>query len=431
MKTIENRARSQEHIRAASETIAGGVGSAFRIFAYPVVAKRAKGSRIWDIDGNEYIDLLMGAGPLILGHAPDVVASAVMAQIPNGTHYAVSCELELLASQALTRLVPCLELVRFNCSGSEAVHNCLRIARAFTGRHKVVKFEGHFHGTVDDIYVSSKPPFAAGPPHAPWPMRQNAGQPSNVSDNLIVLPWNDAETLERTLASRAHEIAAVITEPVMYNNGGVLPEPGYLSAMREITQRYEVLLVFDEIITGFRLALGGAQELYEVTPDLCTLAKGLSAGYPISAFGGRRDVMELAATTHYGTYNANPMCLAAVVATLKELSRDNAAAFRQMHEVGGRLRDGLTSLFEEHDFPMQAEGHGPVFFFTSPRMHLKNYRDVLRLDAMAMHRFHSDMLSRGVLFVSNGRIMVSTAHSDRDVEVVLTAAEDVIRHWTC
>ncbi|MCZ7664942.1 MAG: aspartate aminotransferase family protein [Thermoleophilia bacterium] len=399
------------------------------MFAHPLVADRAKGSRLWDIDGNEYVDLLMGAGPLILGHAPDVVAEAVVAQIHKGTHFAVSCELESIASKALVDLVPCLELVRFNCSGSEAVHNCLRVARAFTGRSKVVKFEGHFHGTVDDVYVSVRPPFAAGLPHAPWPIRQNAGQPQNVTENIIVLPWNDVQALERTLRFRAHEVAAVVTEPVMYNNAGILPEEGYLSAIREITQRYEVLLVFDEIITGFRLALGGAQQFYGVTPDLCMLGKALGAGYPISAFGGRRDIMEIAAATHYGTFNANPMCLAAVVATLEELSRDDSAALRHTHEVGERLRDGLNRLFSAHDFPMQAHGNGAVFFVTSPPLVLRDYRDVLNLDNSAMHKFHAEMMSRGVLFVPNGRMMLSTAHGDNDVDTVLAAAEDVIGKW--
>jgi glutamate-1-semialdehyde 2,1-aminomutase len=430
MRVIENRVRSQRILRRSAKTLAGGIGSSARILAHPFVVERAKGSRLWDVDGNEYVDLLMGQGPVILGHAPDVLTEPVARVIQSGTAYAVSSELEALASAAVTRAVPCMELIRFSTSGSEAVVNCLRLARAYTGRYKLVKFEGHFHGTLEDIYVSVNPPAGSGMPYAPWTVRENPGQPLHVTEDVIVLPWNDPEVLERTLQSRGHEIAAVIMEPVMFNNGGVLPEPGYLPAVREITQKYSVLLVFDEIITGFRLALGGAQEYYGVLPDLCTIAKAMGAGYPVSALGGRRDIMDLIATNavpQYGTYNANPLSLTAVMTTIAELSRDNQALLRQMHVVGRSLREGLDALFVEHDFPMLAYGHDAAFYVVSPRAYPKNYRDVLSLDFALTRRFHAEMLARGVLFVPKGRIMLSTAHSQRDVDDILAAAEDVIR----
>jgi len=432
MDKITNRPKSREVFERTKRTLAGGAGSAARVFPEPLVLERGQGSRIFDIDGNEYIDLLCAYGPLILGHANQIVNDAVIAQIPKGTTYGASCELEYMAAEGVVKLVPCIDLVRFSCSGSEANHNCVRLARAYAGRDKIVKFEGHFHGTIDDLYISVKPSPPIGLPHAPWKMRQTPGQPENVTDNIIILTWNDLDILEKTLKHSAHEIAAVIMEPVMCNNGGILPQEGYLAGVRELTKKYEVLLIFDEVITGFRLALGGSQEHFGVIPDLCVFAKAVGNGYPVSGCGGRRDIMELIASNEvpqYGTYNATPLSLAAVVATLRELSKDNGKAIRHASEIGAKIRAGLSNLFQKYDFPMKAEGFDTCFVLVSPVVELRNYRDFLKLDFNVIHRFHAEMMSRGVLYMQRGNMMTSAAHTEEDVAQTLEAAEQVIKSW--
>ncbi len=432
MDKITSRPKSREVFERAKLTLAGGVGSASRVYPEPLLLERGKGSRIFDIDGNEYIDYLLAYGPLILGHAPQAVNEAVITQIPKGTDYGISCELESMVSEELAKMVPCIDMVRFSCSGSEANHFAVRLARAYTGRDKIVKFEGHYHGTIDDLYISVKPSPPIGLPNAPWKMREIPGQPENVTQNIIILTWNDLEIVEKTLRTSAHEVAAVITEPVMYNNGGIVPQEGYLAGLRELTKKYDVLLIFDEVITGFRMALGGAQEYFGITPDLCVFAKAVGGGYPISGFGGRKEIMELVATNkvpQLGTFNANPLSLAAALATLRELSRDNGKAMRYISEIGAKLRTGLNRLFQKHSFPMKADGGDSCFVLTSPVMELRNYRDFLRLDFNFIHRFHAEMLSRGVLFMQRGNMMTSAAHTEKDVEQTLEAAEQVIKSW--
>jgi glutamate-1-semialdehyde 2,1-aminomutase len=432
MDKITSRPKSREVFERTKRTLAGGAGSAARVFPEPLVFEYGQGSRVFDIDGNEYIDLLCAYGPLILGHAPKVVNDAVIAQIAKGTTYGASCELEYMAAEAVARLVPCIDLLRFSCSGSEAAHNVVRLARAYTGRDKIVKFEGHFHGTIDDLYISVKPSPPIGLPHAPWKIRQTPGQPENVTENIIILSWNDLEILEKTFKHSAHEIAAVIMEPVMCNNGGILPQEGYLAGVREITKKYDVLLIFDEVLTGFRLALGGTQEYFGVTPDLCLFAKAVGGGYPVSGFGGHRDIMELVATNEvpqYGTYNASPLSLAAVVATLQELTKDNGKAIRCASEIGAKIRAGLKNLFQKYDFPMKTEGLDTCFVLVSPVVELRNYRDFLKLDFNVIHRFHAEMLSRGVLYMQRGNMLTSAVHTEEDVAQTLEAAEKVIRSW--
>ena len=427
-----DRTRSRKAFERSVKTFAGGVGSAHRIFPEPLFIDKGVGSHVIDIDGNEYIDYVIAYGPLVLGHCPKVVTEAVSAQLTKGTMFGASCELEFLVSEKVTELVPCIDLVRFTCSGSEAIHFVLRLARAYTGRPKVIKFEGHFHGWYDNIFVSVKPSPPMGLPNAPWAMRQTPGQPENVVENLIVLPWNDLQAVERTLKSQGHEIAAIIMEPIMFSNGGIGPQEGYLADLRELTSAYGVVLIFDEIVTGFRLALGGAQEYFGVSPDLCVFGKGFAAGYPISGFGGRSEIMELVATNrvpHMGTFNSNPLCLAAALATLKELSKDNGRIMRYISEMGARLRSSLDGLFEEHSFPMKAVGADPIFTLISPVLDLRDYRDFLRLEFDVIHRFHREMLDEGVCFMRRGIMMLSAAHTEEDIKQTLQAAERVITGW--
>jgi glutamate-1-semialdehyde 2,1-aminomutase len=256
------------------------------------------------------------------------------------------------------------------------------------------------------------------------------GQPENAAENLILLSWNDLEAVEKTLKDRGHEVAAIIMEPIMFNNGGMYPQEGYLAGVRQLTAEYGVVLIFDEVVTGFRMALGGAQEYFGITPDLCVFAKGFAAGYPIAGFGGRREIMNLVAANevyHMGTYNSNPLCLAAALATLEELSKDDGKVIRHISQMGTKLGEGLNRLFETYGIPMRANRPGPIFTIHSPVIDVRNYRDYVKLDFDLMRRFQKEMLLEGIWFMQRMNLMVSAAHREEDIEQTLDAAERVIK----
>jgi len=314
----------------ARRYIPGGAGSSARTVKfgwqpYPPFMAEGSGSRLRDVDGHEYVDYLLGLGPMILGHRHPAVTGAVAAAISGlGTCFGLPYELEIEAARKVVAAVPGVDMVRFTNSGSEAVGTAVRLARAHTGRRLVIRFEGHYHGWQDTIYWSNHvDPAAAGPASSPRPVPSGPGVPAELAGTLIVLTWNDAESFAKVMDERGDEVAAVITEPVMFNTGCVLPEPGYLELLRQETQRHGALLIFDEVITGFRFARGGAQEFFGVTPDLTTLAKGLGGGFPVAAIGGSTAVMSMIAEgrySHSGTYNANVIACAAVSATMDVLA---------------------------------------------------------------------------------------------------------------
>ena len=362
---------SEQHLDRARRSLAGGVSSAARLSLMPFFAESGAGARLRDVDGNEYIDYVLAYGPLVLGHAPAPVIEAVRAQAARGTMFGLGLEAEYLLAEELVGLMPCCDLVRFANSGTEALHFVMRLARAYTGRPKIIKFEGHYHGWLDDQYVSVKPgPEAAAGQGA----LETPGQPADAAENLIILPWNDLAVVEEVLAARAAEAAAVILEPVPFYHGAIPPEEGYLAGLRRLTEKYGVLLIFDEVVTGFRLALGGAQEYFGVTPDLCVMAKGFAAGLPLAALGGRRAIMDLIADNtvpHMGTYNGNALAVAGALAAIRELKKgqrrgDRADAperpaarhrpdqpFRGRRRAPGRQR--LRVHLQRHLAPAQAQ----------------------------------------------------------------------------
>lgn len=426
--------KSKEAFERSQRTLAGGIGSAVRLREHPrsvpLFVQSGRGCRFIDLDGNEYIDYVLGYGPLILGHCPKIVNDAVISQLAKGTMFGASCELEFMVSEKVASMVPCIDLVRFTNSGTEALHFVLRLARAYTGREKVIKFEGHYHGWTDSMFISVHPSPPMGLPNAPWKKRQTPGQPENAGDNLILLSWNDLGAVEKSLKNRGHEIAAIIMEPIMFNSGGIYPQEGYLAGVRELTTEYGIVLIFDEVVTGFRMALGGAQEYLGVTPDLCVFAKGFAAGYPIAGFGGRREIMNLVATNevpHMGTYNSNTLCLAAALATLEEHLKDNGQVIRHITQMGTKLGEGLNRLFEEHGVPMKANRPGPIFTIHSPVMEVRSYRDYMKLDFDFLRCFHKEMLEKGVWFMQRMNIMLSAAHEEKDIVETLDAAEWVIK----
>ena len=425
----------------AQRSLTGGVGSLARGPAlgfqpYPVFMECGKGSRIYDVDGNDYIDCLLALGPLLLGHRPEPVIQAVVEQIiERGTMFGTPHRLEAQVCEKIIAAVPSAELVCFANSGSEAVLVALRLARAYTGKEKVIRFEGHYHGWTDMIHISTWPPLSsAGLPNAPWPVRQSAGIPEPLSGLIIPQPWNAPEILEATIRRHRHEIAAVITEPIMGNTGCIPPRPGYLEFLRELTAENDILLIFDEVITGFRVALGGAQAYYGVVPDLTTMAKALGAGFPVAAVAGKREIMELIArgdVAQAGTYCTNPLVMSAANAVLDELSKPGT--YEQLFEIGKELGQGLMEVVSRAGFPAVYQGVGPFFqvFFSERPVH--NYRE-----AKAMARiepfvaFCQALRSRGV-FVHPWPFetwFVSTAHTHEDVAEILNRAEDAIQEVT-
>jgi glutamate-1-semialdehyde 2,1-aminomutase len=357
------------------------------------------------------------------------VASAIR---ELGTVFGLPYALEAEAAERGVQAVPGIDRVRFANSGSEAVGTAVRLARAVTGRPLIVRFEGMYHGWMDTVYWSKHPGLdVAGPDIEPRPVPQGPGVPPELGSDLVILQWNDAEALEAAFARYGDRIAAVITEPVMCNTGCILPESGYLEAMREITRRHGALLIFDEVITGFRVALGGAQAVYGIRPDLSVFAKGLGGGFPVAALGGRRDVLALiddGTVSMAGTYSGNGIAIAAATATLSLLRAEGA--FDALYRTSERLQEGLRSLLRENDMAAQVVGLGPVFQVWFTDQPIRNYRDAIRHARQDTFRlWWEEMLARGVLFHPGPleNLFVSFAHTDEDIERTIEAAAASIR----
>ncbi len=421
----------------ASRVVPGGAGSSARTVKfgwepYPLFAARGRGSRLTDVDGHEYIDYLLGLGPMILGHRHPAVTTAVADAIAElGTCFGLPYELEVEAAEKVVEAVPSIEMVRFTNSGSEAVGTAVRLARAYTGRRLIVRFEGHYHGWQDTVYWSNHPdPGSAGPARHPEPVPAGPGLPEELRDTLVVLTWNDPESFLELMANRGDEIAAVLTEPAVFNSGCILPQPGYLELLRDETRRAGSLLIFDEVITGFRFSRGGAQEWFNVMPDLTTLAKGLGGGFPVAAIGGSREVMGMIADgrySHSGTYNANVVQCAAVSATMDVLAEPGL--YERQRARGTRLSDGLLELADEAGIPVQVDGLGTVFQLWFSEHPIRNWRDAEHYaDAALFTRWYQEMLLRGVLFHPSHleNLFVSLVHSDEDIDETLDSAADAM-----
>ncbi len=427
---------SRRLFERARETISGGVNSTARATwsgwdPHPLFVQDATGSRLHDVDGNEYIDYLLGLGPMILGHRPPAVTAAVVKAIETtGTVFALPAEAEIDLAARMIAAVPSLDQVRLCNTGTEAVLYATRLARAFTGRTKIIRFEGMYHGFSDGVYWSKHPdPDTSGPDNAPIAVPQGPGLPVGVGEGLIILPWNDINALRDVLERRGHEVAAVLTEALMCNTGCILPEPGYLEAMRELTAKHGVVLIYDEVITGFRIGLGGAQGHYGITPDLSTFAKGLGGGFPIAAMGGRRDIMALVASgtvSMAGTYAGNVLAVAAGNAALTELARPGM--FEGLYAVSDRLRTGLEKVFHDAQISTRVVGLGPVYQVWFTEHDIRNYRDAARFARHDIFRiWWEGMLDRGILFHPGAfeNLFVSFAHSVDDVDQTLEAARAV------
>jgi glutamate-1-semialdehyde 2,1-aminomutase len=418
----------------ACKTTPGGIHSNVRKnwHPLPLFYDRGKGSRLWDVDGNEFIDYVLARGPLLLGHSPRQVIDAVKAQMDRGLMYAGQHALEIDAAEKIVDLVPCAEAVRFSNSGSEAVHAALRLARAVTGRNKVIRFEGQYHGWFDSAFWSYAPPLdQAGPRENPHPIPVTKGQVPSDSENLLIRPWNDLALIERTFHDHPGQIAAVLTEPIMCNMGGILPEPGFLDGLRDLCTKHGALLIFDEVITGFRVSIGGAQEFFEVVPDLATFAKAMAGGFPVSAIAGRQRFMQAfgdLSVTHAGTYNSNGPCMAATVAALEMLSADDAALLKHAHTMGSQLMNGIADLGRKAGAQIHVRGVPPAFHVSfGETEQVVDYRTFQSRDKQAYSRFWVSLQQQGVRTTPDGLWFVSTAHTQEDVDATLDAVAAALR----
>lgn len=425
--------KSKELFASACEVIPSGVNSTARARwsgwePYPLFIDKGEGSHIYDVDGNEYIDYLLGLGPMMLGHRPKEITEAVCTFIQErGTIFALPVEDEIRLAQKIIQAVPSVEQVHLSNTGTEAVLYAVRLARAFTGRTKMVRFEGMYHGFSDSVYWSKHPSIDhAGPDRHPRPVPQGPGLPSGLEESLLILPWNDADALREAIRREGREIAAVITEPVMLNTGCILPEPGYLELMRELTSDNGILLIFDEVITGFRLSLAGAQGIYQVKPDLTVFAKGLGCGFPIAALGGRKDILSLVSdgtVSMAGTYSANGIAVAAAHAALDILA--TPGIYEKIFSLSEQLRNGLQAILDTAGIAARVVGIGPtlqVWFTDRP---IRNYRDAARYARADYFRiWWEEMLSRGVLFHPGHleNLFVSFVHTPEDIAGTLEAA---------
>lgn len=418
-------AESRHYHNLAKARIAGGVNSNVRLAGAPLCFASGKGSRLTDVDGNHYIDYALGMGPNILGHAPPAVTDEVSRTLGIGQLFAGQHPLELELANNFCSCVRSAELVRFGLSGSEMIQAAMRVARAYTARPEIIKFEGHYHGWFDNILINLNGPIAKEGDPLPRPHQLlSLGQSPQASADLAVLPWNDFEAIDSYVGANASRIAAIITEPVMLNTGGILPKPGYLQHLRQVTKAHDIVLIFDEVITGFRVALGGAQELYDVEPDLSVFAKALGAGFPVSALAGRREIMEMFASgrvNHSGTYNANTVSLSAALAVLRELSADSQAAYKRIKTVGSALMEGFTMAARQRGVDLQISGLPSAFHTCFASHPIHDYATYARADHKRLGLFLAALLERGVRPTGRGTWFVSTVHTDSDIASTLEA----------
>ncbi len=435
---MENKryAKSALLLERAKRVLAGGVSSEFRKYNHPhaIFYTLGKGSRIQDVDGNEYLDFTLSQGPLILGHSHPKVLRAIQDYSEKGQLFAGQHIKEIELAEKLSRLIPSAELIRFCLDGSEAVQTALRVARAKSGRQKFLRFEGHYHGWLDNVCWGLSTPSAEAlgnrnhPEVFPW----TEGLPERVKDEFIILPWNDLELLKKTISEKHHEIAAIITEPVMCNNGCILPAEGFLQGMREICDGYDIALIFDEVITGFRCSLGGAQQYFNVTPDLSIFAKAMGSGYPISAIAGKRkwmNVIEVGKVIHAGTMNSSNATVAAALATLEVL--ESEAPYERLYSLGKRLMNGLKIAALETRQPLLIQGLGPMLHagFTHLK-EVKDYRDTLTYDKVKLNKFISGLHDRNIRVIGRGLWYISAAHTEADIDQAILVAKEVLSSLT-
>jgi glutamate-1-semialdehyde 2,1-aminomutase len=411
-----------------ASVVAGSSLAGYRLpSAVDFVVAEASGSRIRDVDGREYIDFLIGSGPMILGHAHPAVVEAVADHLGRGSTYYMLNTRAIELAERIVAASPCAERVRYTSTGGEATAFAIRLARGFTGRAKVLKFEGGYHGSSDVALMSFAP---NEPTSFPEPQPDSAGITDGVASDVLVAPYNDVEQTRRIATEHASDLAAIIVEP---QQRCIPPHPDFLPALREIADQAGALLIFDEVVTGFRLAWGGAQEFYGVTPDLAAYGKIIGGGYPLAAVAGPARVMDLTDTAlkgrpnyvHFsGTLNGNPIASVAGLATLNEL--DQPGSYERLDELGTRLRRGLAEAAERRRIPLSVIGQGPLAALHFTDRQVTSYRDVLGADKQRLARANAGLVKRGILAQLSTKFYLSLAHSDDDVDRCVEAFDEVL-----
>ncbi len=420
--------KSEEIFAAAQKLMPGGVSSPVRAFksvgGQPIVFDRVKGAYIWDVDGNQYIDYVGTWGPAICGHAHPEVIAALHEVLDKGTSFGAPSAQENVLAEMVIEAVPSIELVRFVNSGTEACMSVLRLMRAFTGRDKVIKFEGCYHGHADMFLVK------AGSGVATLGLPDSPGVPKSTTSNTLTAPYNDQEAVKALFAENPDQIAGLILEPVVGNSGFIPPDAGFLEGLRELTQENGALLVFDEVMTGFRIAYGGAQEKFGITPDLTTLGKVIGGGLPVGAYGGRKDIMSMVAPAgsmyQAGTLSGNPLAMTAGIKTLELLQKPGT--YEQLNRITKKLADGLVQIAKEAGHEVCGGQISAMFgiFFTGEPVH--NYDDAKKSDLAKFSRFHRGMLKRGIYLAPSQfeAGFTSLAHTEEDIDRTLAAARQVL-----
>jgi glutamate-1-semialdehyde 2,1-aminomutase len=426
--TTFKTSQSEEIFAAAQKLMPGGVSSPVRAFksvgGQPIVFDRVAGAYAWDVDGNKYIDYIGTWGPAICGHAHPDVINAICEAAQKGTSFGAPCRLENVLAEMVIDAVPSIEMVRFVNSGTEACMSVLRLMRAFTGRDKIIKFEGCYHGHADMFLVK------AGSGVATLGLPDSPGVPKSTTANTLTAPFNNLEAVKALFDENPGQISGVILEPVVGNAGFIPPDGGFLAGLRELTREHNALLVFDEVMTGFRIAYGGAQEKFGITPDLTTLGKIIGGGLPVGAYGGRRDIMEMVAPAgsmyQAGTLSGNPLAMTAGIKTLELLRQPGT--YEQLDRITKRLAEGMVQIAKE-------TGHAACgahisgmfgFFFTAGPVH--SYEDAKASDLSKFSRFHRGMLERGIYLAPSQfeAGFMSLAHTDADIDQTLAAAREVM-----
>lgn len=414
-------------IEISSAYMACGVRSSSIDPAYDMVIKRAEGSKLYDHSGNEYIDYLLGSGPNFLGHAHPAVVKAVQEAVENGSSYLLASESSILLCEEIVKAVPCAEKVTLHNSGTEATLYAMRLARAYRKRDKILKFEGGFHGMNDFTLMSNQWTFE--PADFPQAVSNSAGIPKNIADDVLIAPFNDIEKTVEIIRQHADDLGGVIIEPLCRT---IPPVPGFLEGLREITKELDIPLIFDEVVTGFRMAFGGAQEFYGVTPDICAIGKAISGGHPLGVVCGRTDIMDLAGRSTYltpdhvrltGTYSGNPISAVAALAVINELKKPGI--YEEANRIGNRLKDGLTKLLQDADIAADVIGEATAFqpWFTTEKV--TNHRSTLSLDYERHFKLIDKLLDRGIM-KGHEKFFLSTAHTDADIDYTLLALSEIM-----
>jgi len=418
--------------RRAQQLLPLGVNSNFRYWGEGITpyVQKAKGGYLWDVDGNRYIDYRLAFGPIILGHADPDVNARVHTEIDQGSLFAMTSELEVAVAEKIVAMCPAMERVRFATSGTEATMHALRIARAYTGREKILKFEGNYHGFQDYMLFSTYAPSEVyGSRHSPVPIPSSSGLPACLHSLVVTLPFNDFEGLERTLRRVGHELAAIITEPVQDNCGAIEPLPGFLEFIRQKCDEYGIVFILDEVKTGFRIARGGAQEVYNLKPDLATYAKSLANGYPLAAVAGKRDIMDVVGrgVAQGGTFNNNKPGVAAAFATLEKLQSE--PILETIARRGRRLMDGLQGIFEAAGLQASFRGHPAMFSYAFGVEQVTCQREWDASDRDYYLRLVDAAIERGVMPDHDPREpwYLCYAHSEADIDETLNVMADAVR----